>query len=415
VNLEPGLRVTEHIELRFPIGDGGMGRVWAADHIALGRQVAVKFVALALTDDPDATRRFALEGHTLARLQSAYAPQVFDCGTLTDGTPFIVMELLSGVSLQTRLQNDGCLSLALTTRLVRQVGSVLSSAHALGIVHRDIKPENIILVPGDGDAFTAKVLDFGIAKAEIEAGSKALTRTGMTLGTPSYMSPEQLLSAQSVDGRADLWSTAVVAYCCLTGELPFAGDTFGAVCMAIHRGVVVEASALRAGLPRGLNAWFHKSWAPVLEDRFASAEEMVDAFSAAADGSPVAVPPSGAVSEVHSLAPTETQPPPKKRTRARVPFAIVALAVVTLFFSSWTIHGGFDGSATEKRAQGAVRSVQRWTGSHTFRWPFASVAESAPSEPSVAGYVADRPTPSAILEPADSAADSPSADDDKDP
>jgi serine/threonine protein kinase len=154
MHLEAGLRITENIELRFPIGEGGMGRVWAADHIALGRQVAVKFVSLALSDDAGTLQRFAHEAQMLARLKSQYSPQIFDFGTLADGTPFIVMELLGGVSLQTRLRNDGFLSLAETAQLVAQVCSVLSSAHALGIIHRDIKPENIILVPDEAGGLT---------------------------------------------------------------------------------------------------------------------------------------------------------------------------------------------------------------------------------------------------------------------
>jgi serine/threonine protein kinase len=385
MHLEPGLRVTENIELRFPIGEGGMGRVWAADHVALGRQVAVKFVSLALSDDAQALQRFAHEAQMLARLQSQYAPQIFDYGTAGDGTPFIVMELLSGVSLQTRLQNDGALSLDETVRLVRQVCSVLSSAHALGVIHRDIKPDNIILVPEEGGAFSAKVLDFGIAKVLL-GDAAGMTQTGVTLGTASYMSPEQLLSAKAVDARADLWSLAVVAYCCLTGALPFAGDTFGAVCLAIDSGQLEDPSVLRPELPAAFGGWFRKALNREIEERFSSTAEMAATFAQiAGTGRSLSQPPSQAqppsrfppvvaLSPAHRcevIAVSESPAAEKKRSRPRVRVALGAIAALVLAavaVASWSPGGLLDKSATEKHAEDMGRAAARWAGSVTDRW-----------------------------------------------
>ncbi len=253
-----------------------MGQVWAAFHHSLRRDVAVKFLSGPLAGNPSALQRFALEAQTIGRLQCPYVPQVFDFGTLPDGAPFIVMELLDGVDLQTRLEKEGGFSLAETEQLVGQMCTVLTLAHGLGLIHRDIKPSNIVLIPGEGDAFTAKLLDFGIVKAlDVDSG----TRTGTTLGTPSYMSPEQLMGAKGIDARADLWSLAVVAYCCLTGALPFAGETFGAVCVAIHEGAFVAPSAHRSGLPDALDEWFRKALNRAPEERFQSAAEMSAALS----------------------------------------------------------------------------------------------------------------------------------------
>jgi serine/threonine protein kinase len=402
MNLEPGLRITENIELRFPVGEGGMGRVWAADHVALGRQVAVKFVSVALSDDAAALQRFAHEAQMLARLQSQYAPLIFDYGTLADGTPFIVMELLSGLSLQTRLENDGPLSLAETARLVQQLCAVLSSAHALGIIHRDIKPENIILVPDEAGLLTAKVLDFGIAKV-IQGGPTGMTQTGMTLGTPSYMSPEQLLSAKAVDARADLWSLAVVAYCSVTGALPFAGDTFGAVCLAIHSGQLEDPSVLRPELPAGIGDWFRKSLHREIAERFSSAAEMAGAFAEIAGPGPsllqppvqsksqppvqsrpqpqLPLAPVVALSPAHRcevIAVPESPAAHKKRSRHRVRVALSATAafvVAALAVASWGPSGLLERSATEKHAEEIRHAVARWSGSVTARWPIATTDE----------------------------------------
>jgi serine/threonine protein kinase len=266
-----------------------MGQVWAAFHHSLRRDVAVKFLSGPLANNPSALQRFTLEAQTIGRLQCPYVPQVFDFGTLPDGAPFIVMELLDGVDLQTRLEKEGGLSLAQTERLVGQMCAVLALAHGLGLIHRDIKPSNIVLIRGEGDAFTAKLLDFGIVKA-LDVDDSG-TRTGTTLGTPSYMSPEQLMSAKAVDARADLWSLAVVAYCCLTGELPFAGETFGAVCLSIHSGPFVDPSSLRSGLPASLDEWFRKALNRAPEERFQSATEMSAALSAAMPPVGATIPP----------------------------------------------------------------------------------------------------------------------------
>jgi serine/threonine-protein kinase len=330
--LKPGLRISETIELRSLIGEGGMGQVWAAFHHSLRRDVAVKFLSGPLASDASALQRFTLEAQTIGRLQCPYVPQVFDFGTLPDGGPFIVMELLDGVDLQTRLETEGGLSLAQTEHLVGQMCMVLSLAHGLGLVHRDIKPSNIVLIRGEGDAFTAKLLDFGIVKAlDFDSG----TRTGTTLGTPSYMSPEQLMGAKRVDARADLWSLAVVAYCCLTGELPFAGETFGAVCLSIHGGPFVAPSSHRSGLPASLDEWFRRALNRAPDERFQSAAEMSAAFSATMPTVAVSIPPvagpfgSGPESMAPSLVTLVV--PPKRRTRWRG--AVAAAAAFTVLGS----------------------------------------------------------------------------------
>ncbi len=267
-----------------------MGQIWAAEHLLLRRRVAVKFLSDPLADSLEALQRFSLEAQTIARLASPHVPQVFDYGNMDDGTPFMVMELLQGVDLQSRLAGD-LLSIEETGRMLTQIGSVLSAAHAIGIVHRDIKPENIFLVSEEA-TFTVKLLDFGIAKASTKL-DEPVTLHGVTMGTPCYMSPEQLLGSRDLDGRSDLWSLAVVAYNALTGALPFPGDTFGAFCFAVQAGAFAAPSTLRPDLPPALDGWFRKALRRSPHDRFASADEMVAAFSAAVTAAPEATADAG--------------------------------------------------------------------------------------------------------------------------
>jgi serine/threonine protein kinase len=281
MNLQPGVRISGSVELRSFIGHGGMGQVWAGIQGPLRRGVAVKFLRESMAQDEGALQRFVLEAQTLARLPCKHVPQIFDFGTLPDGTPFIVMELLEGVDLEKRLELGGPLSLAQAAKLIAQMASVLAVAHNLGFVHRDIKPGNIVLLENDREELTAKLLDFGLAKTPVFADSAGLTQTGTTLGTPSYMSPEQLLSARAVGAGADLWSLAVVAYRALTGELPFSGETFAAVYLSIERSGFASPSILRPELPAAIDGWFQKALSPNSEIRFASATEMADAFKVA--------------------------------------------------------------------------------------------------------------------------------------
>jgi eukaryotic-like serine/threonine-protein kinase len=275
---QPGERVTESVQLERLIGNGAMGDVWLARHATLGSEVVVKL--LRQTDaGPDEHARFEQEARAIARMGSPYVVQVFDLGRTADDQPFIVMELLRGEDLKCRLEHGGALSLDDTVTLVTQLCRALGRAHELGVVHRDIKPANLFLVDAGG-GLHVKVLDFGVAK--ILHGDLDMTATGALLGTPYYMSPEQLIAPRLVDHRADLWATAVVAYACLVGSLPFLGDTLGALSVAVHSGEFAAPSSLRAHLPHALDAWMKRAFHPRLEERFTTASEVAETFAEAA-------------------------------------------------------------------------------------------------------------------------------------
>ena len=227
------------------IGHGGMGHVYAATHLAMGRQVAIKVLRSELCGDPSLVERFSREVVATARINNPYVVSVYDVDRLADGTLFIVMDLLRGETLRQRMERGPiprreCIDILLET------AAGLSAAHAAGVTHRDLKPENIFLVFDPEPQ--VKVVDFGIAKLE---GTTSITALNAMMGTPAYMSPEQLVSVQNTGPRSDLWSLGVVAFELLTGRPPFNGDSLPGLCAAILGGESPKFADL-SGLEEGL-------------------------------------------------------------------------------------------------------------------------------------------------------------------
>jgi serine/threonine-protein kinase len=280
MGLGPGVAVGQNLRLVRLLARGGMGSVWVADHLGLKTTVAVKFIDESLGADPGVLGRFTREAAAAAQIRSPHVVQIFDHGFTEERVPYIVMELLEGESLGARIQRLGVLSLEETGTIVSHVCKALGKAHALGVVHRDIKPDNIFLTDSDGDLFV-KVLDFGIAKRKGDEVFAA-TSTGVAVGTPHYMSPEQLMSAKDAIPATDLWAVAIATYRGLTGELPFDHETFPGLCIAITNGVFRPPREHRSNLPVSLDNWFKKALAVKPQDRFGSARELAESFSMAA-------------------------------------------------------------------------------------------------------------------------------------
>ncbi|HEY5147555.1 MAG TPA: serine/threonine-protein kinase, partial [Polyangiaceae bacterium] len=268
------------------IGRGGMGSVWEGRHSSLGTRVAVKFIDPEYAESKEACARFVTEARAAATIQSKHAIQIFDHGVTDEGRPYMVMELLVGEPLDKRIERLGTLSLRDTARIIGHVCRALQRAHDAGIIHRDLKPENIFLVrtPDDDDEI-AKVLDFGIAKIKAPPGEEGLsssTKTGAVLGTPYYMSPEQARGLRSIDHRSDLWSLGVIAHKCVTGVLPFEGESVGDLLVKICTGPLPTPSVTFPGLPASFDAWFAHALQREPPQRFASASELADALAVAA-------------------------------------------------------------------------------------------------------------------------------------
>ena len=276
-------------ELLAMIGRGGMGSVWEARHASLGTRFAIKFIEAEYADSAEARSRFDKEARAAATIQSKHAIQIYDHGVTDDGKPYIVMELLQGEPLDKRIERFGRLSLQDTARIIMQVSRGLARAHERGIVHRDLKPENIFLVrTPDDDEEVAKVLDFGIAKMSNSSitgspsGITSSTKTGAVLGTPFYMSPEQARGLRNVDHRTDIWSLGVIAFKCVTGRLPFDGESVGDLLVKICTSPIPVPSQAAPGLPPAFDAWFARALEREPDRRFSTVAEMSDglAFSA---------------------------------------------------------------------------------------------------------------------------------------
>ena len=205
------------------IGEGGMGQVYLAEHVKMGRKSAVKVMNPGTVNDADAISRFNREAANASRISHQHVAQVYDFGETPDGLIYLAMEYVEGEPLTDVLQRDGALRPERAGEIVRQVGEALSVAHDMGIVHRDLKPDNIMLARFRDGADCVKVVDFGIAKA-INNEAQKVTKTGLLIGTPEYMSPEQI-AGDPLDGRSDIYSLALVAFNMLTGKLPFPSKT----------------------------------------------------------------------------------------------------------------------------------------------------------------------------------------------
>ncbi|WP_437291694.1 SUMF1/EgtB/PvdO family nonheme iron enzyme [Sorangium sp. So ce406] len=286
MELRPDAVIADKLHLLRPLGQGGMGVVWAARHLALDTDVAVKFIRPErAAANPALVARFQREARATARIAHPHVVQVMDYGAVDGAVPYLVMELLRGFSLAELLERGGRLSFATARSLLQQVGSALESAHEHGIVHRDIKPHNVFITEGGkGYPLFVKVLDFGVAKlagdAAAPSANPALTETGVVIGSAPYMSPEQLEGSKDVDLRSDLWSLGVVVYETLTGAQPFQGSSFVAVGAAVLKGKFRPATEQRPGLPPSIDDWFAKALSVDPSCRFQSAREMVEAFLA---------------------------------------------------------------------------------------------------------------------------------------
>ncbi len=290
--LEVGQLVTPNIRIVRRLGGGGMGSVWVADHLALRTQVVVKIMSPELTENAEAVARFKAEAGAAAQVKSPHVVQMLDHGVASDGSPFIVMELLEGNDLRAFLI-DRSLSERQLVTVVVQVAKALSKAHERGIIHRDIKPGNIFLCDHDGEHF-AKLLDFGIAKAKWVGIGEAMfqTQIGAVMGSPPYMSPEQLRGAPSIDHRADLWSLAVVFFEVLVGHRPFQADNLTDLAIAIHTSPPPVPSRYDPSLPYALDRWFEKAFAQEPADRFSNAKEFSDALEVAMFGASTTLVPA---------------------------------------------------------------------------------------------------------------------------
>ncbi len=237
------------------LGAGGMGVVVAARHLDLNELRAVKFLLPQAKRDHDAVERFMREARAVVKLKNPHVVRVHDIGRLAGGEPYLVMEYLEGVDLRQRLRAERRLSLPDSLDITLQTLEAMAEAHATNVVHRDLKPANIFLTHDVDGSLSVKVLDFGISKLlDGDDEQMEMTTTNTLMGSPYYMSPEQMMSARDVDARTDIWSIGVVLFQMLTGRVPFRGKNIATQCaLLLQNDAPAPSSCLDAPLPRGLD------------------------------------------------------------------------------------------------------------------------------------------------------------------
>jgi len=262
-----GAIIDERYQLVARIGQGGMGAVYKAIHVGMGREVAIKVLRPELGQHADALRRFEREAQATAKLSHKNLVAVSDFGMRSDGSLYLAMELLRGQSLG-ELLSHGPLPWPRAVAIARHVARGLAHAHGHGVIHRDIKPDNIFLVDDEDDPDFAKVLDFGIARS-LDGTDATVTQAGLVVGTPAYLSPEQALGG-ALDGRSDIYGLAIVLYEMLTGQTPFSGRE--PIAMLTAHAVVEPPTFAEIAptlvLPDGLEAIVRRGLAKAKEDRF---------------------------------------------------------------------------------------------------------------------------------------------------
>lgn len=279
--------MADRYRIERQLGSGGMAIVYLAEDLKHHRLVALKVLRPELTAAVG-PERFLREIEVAAHLQHPHILPLFDSGQLGDGSGifYFVMPYVEGETLRARINRQKQLPVEDAIRLAREVADALSAANACGVIHRDIKPENILLVGGH-----AVVADFGIARAVSASGGERLTETGMALGTPQYMSPEQA-TASELDGRADIYSLGCVVYEMLTGTPPFTGATAQAVMARHSLETVPRIRTVRSAVPEAVERVVLRALAKVPADRYATAQEFADALVGAGSSTEVAPPPA---------------------------------------------------------------------------------------------------------------------------
>ncbi|HVM42752.1 MAG TPA: serine/threonine-protein kinase, partial [Gemmatimonadales bacterium] len=297
-----GQVVADRYAIIKKLGEGGMGAVYLGEHVKMGRKSAIKVMNPAMANDPDAISRFNREASNASRISHPNVCQIYDFGETPEGIIYLAMEFIEGAALTDIIEKEGALPPLRAVRILKQSADALAAAHDLGIVHRDLKPDNIMIVQAKDGSDVAKVVDFGIAKAVAgdESGQK-VTKTGLVVGTPEYMSPEQL-SGDKLDGRSDIYSLGLVFYRMLTGVLPFQADSAQETMIKRLTDDPLPLAGARPDIafPPGLQAVLDKALARSPSARYANASEFGREAEAAVAG--MAVPGTRVAEQVTTMA-----------------------------------------------------------------------------------------------------------------
>ena len=332
--LAAGLVFDNRYLLEEVIGYGGMGQVWSATHVTTQKNVAIKVLHENVIEEEDARIRFEREARVMESLgdMSRHITRVLEYGVLSDGVPYLIMERLTGEGLDVLLKREKLLPLPRVVDIVAQLCKALAVTHAEGIIHRDIKPPNIFLCPdpSDPEKIFVKLLDFGVVKVLSETGESTLQ--GKLIGTPNYMSPEQLTPRAPIDHRADIFAVGAIIYRCVTGRVAFGKGTPQEMIQRVLNEMPPQASSINPSLPPELDAYLALCLAKRPEERFQSVRELADTLRLVVED-PVAarvslLPRGDRLSGSHQALPL--QKPTAAPARKPPPVLWLVLALVVL-------------------------------------------------------------------------------------
>ncbi len=317
--LEPGAVVAGKLEIVRRIGEGGMGAVYEVVHQITKHHRAMKVLHPDAGAKPGLVERFFREASAAGRIGNAHIAETFDAGTLANGEPFLVMELLHGETLAERIAR-GPIDAAELVDFALQACDGVAAAHEAGIIHRDLKPENLFITQREGRPFL-KILDFGVSKFQKTESVRALTNDGALIGTPFYMPPEQLEGRGVIDARVDVYALGVILYECAARRRPFEASTLPHLAVLIHEAKPAPLTGLRPDLPAELVSAITRAMHPDPEARFPAARALAAALAAS-------LPAQPAAGSARSEAPTllSDAPPPPPVASANAPSSEIALS-----------------------------------------------------------------------------------------
>ena len=374
-----GQVIADRYHVLKKLGEGGMGQVYLAEHLKMGRRSAIKVMNPSMVHDPEAVARFNREAANASRITHPNVCAIYDFGETPDDLIYLAMEFVEGEPLTDLLARDRVLPVARAASIFLQVADALQAAHDLGIVHRDLKPDNIMLTRARDGSDVVKVVDFGIAKAVGRDDSQKVTKTGLVMGTPEFMSPEQL-SGDPLDGRSDVYSLALVLFQMLTGRLPFEGTTVQDTMVKRLTDEPASLADVRPDLrfPPGLQPTLDAALARRPVDRYQSAVKFADDVAAVLRAPRGGRTPSLPPTRPDADAPTEplrqptpivfppAPPRPRPKRRARLPIVAGVLVVLGAAGAALALRDGKrveSGSRTDTVAQ-VVVSPRDTTAAH---------------------------------------------------
>jgi serine/threonine-protein kinase len=393
-----GQVIADRYHVLKKLGEGGMGQVYLAEHVKMGRRSAIKVMNPSMVHDPEAVARFNREAANASRITHPNVCAIYDFGETPDGLIYLAMEFVEGEPLTDLLARDRVLPVARAASIFLQVADALQAAHDLGIVHRDLKPDNIMLTRARDGSDVVKVVDFGIAKAAGRDDSQKVTKTGLVVGTPEFMSPEQL-SGDPLDGRSDVYSLALVLFQMLTGRLPFEGTTVQDTMVKRLTDEPASLADVRPDLhfPPGLQPTLDAALTRRPVDRYQSAAKFADdvaaVLGAPRGGRTSSLPPTRPDADapterlrqptpiVFPPAPPRLPRPPRPRSKRSARLPIVAGVLVVL------------GAAGAALALRAGKKVEGGTRTDTVAKVVVSPPPSPPSAPARDTAAAHVPAP----------------------